>query len=447
MKKILLVMMMTIALCLVMAGCGGSSDGAAEPQEDVLVAESIVGVWECEDISMGEMTASEMEELFGMKVSEMASLTAYSDGTAEFGFLGDIGAVKWNETDAGYTIDMGNEKMQATLKDNKLTVISEESQDGKITMIFAYTGKASSVVPGWSLDLTDEQVLDMSNFMAGGAAVEADGKLYGVYGGAEYGQGAFCMAEIKSGSTPGIKNEVVILEDCWTNFLCEHEGAVYGIIDLEKIVKVEDGNAETIYEGFCDYLQVANGKIYFSGEDYKLYSIDLDGSNKTLVLDKKDMYYTYILPNDMIIYQNDPDNESLHVYDMKTKKDYKVTDEVSYAPVICGDYCYYLAPLGDNVYDFKRVDMYTGEIETANAPIDGVLYVIENGKIVLSMAGNPSISIDEWKTVGDGGYSGMVMDMIYSNGDVRILWASNGEVFIAGAESGEKESIGFNSME
>lgn len=445
MRRIFLAMLVAVALCFVLAGCGGgdsASEPAAEPQEEVLVAESIVGIWECEEFTMGEMTTEEAEELFEMKVNEMAALTAYSDGTAEFSFLGDTGLVKWKETDSGYSVIMDNEEMPTTLKDNKLEVVSTEG-DTTFTMIFAYKGRASEVISGWDLELTDEQVLDMSNFMDAGAALVADGKLYGAYGGAEYRKGAFCMADLKAGDPPSIKNEVVIQENCYVNYLCYHEGAVYGTLNLEKIVKVVDGNMETIYEGLCDYMQIANGKIYFSGDDYKFYSINMDGSNKTVVVDKKDMYYPYVLPNDMIIYQNDPDNESLHVYNMKTKKDFKLNNEVSYNPIIHGDYVYYFVPADDGNYKFKRLDLYTGEIESAPGVTESALFLIENGNIVHSIPGNPSFSVDDWDKFGESGYSGLVTYTYYSNGEVRVVAASDGQLFICSPGSDEKTSIGY----
>lgn len=445
MKRIIMVMLVSFSLCFALVGCGGG-DSAAEPQEEVLVAESIVGIWECEDFSMGEMTTKEAEELFEMKVNEMAALTAYSNGTAEFSFLGDIGQVSWKESDEGYSIVIDNEEMSASLKDNKLTVISTDG-DTTFTMVFNYKGRASEVIKGWDLELSDKEALDMSNFMVAGPALIADGKLYGVYGGAEYGTGAFCMSKVKTNSTPSIGKETVICEDCYVTYLCEYDDAVYGVLNMEKIVKIVDGNMETIYKGFCDYMQIVNGKIYFSGEDYKFYSINLDGSGKTVVVDKSDMYYPYVLPNDMLIYQNDPDNESLHVYNMKTKEDFKLNNEVSYNPVVYGDYVYYTVPTDDGMYKFKRLDLYTGKSESSAITMDDSAYLIENGNIVFSVPGNPSFSVDEWDKIEEGGFSGIVTYTYYSNGEVRVLCSSDGEIFISGTDSENKTSIGFNFVE
>ncbi len=443
MRKIFLVMLVSITLCFALAGCGEEETSAGtEPQKEALIAESIVGIWECENISMDGITTEEMEELYDMEVSEMAALTAYSDGTADFSFVGDGAQVKWKETDGGYSIILDGEEMPATLKDNKLEVVSTGG-DAALTMVFAYKGRISEVIAGWNLKLTDEEVLNMSNFMAGGSALIVNDKLYGVYGGAEYGKGAFCVSDVKAGGTPSIKNEIVIWEDCYVNCLCEYEGAVYGVLNFEKIVKVVGSNIETVYEGFCDYMQIVDGKIYFCGEDYKFYSIDMDGSNKTLVIDKKDMYYAYVLPNGMMIYQDDPDNESLHIYNLETKEDYKLNNEVSYTPVIHGDYIYYVVPAGDNMYNFKRIDLYTGEVESAEGTTESDIHIFENGNIVFSAPGNPVFSVSEWDKIGEGGFSGMVAYIYYSNGEVRVIAASDGELFICSPGSDEKTSIGY----
>ena len=117
----------------------------------------------------------------------------------------------------------------------------------------------------------------------------------------------------------------------------------------------------------------------------------------------------------MMVYQNDPDNESLHIYDLKTKDDYELNNEVSYTPVIHGDYIYYVVPAGDNMYNFKRIDLYTGKVESAKGTTESDIHIIENGNIVFSAPGNPVFSVSEWDKIGEGGFTGMVAYVYYSN--------------------------------
>ena len=55
----------------------------------------------------------------------------------------------------------------------------------KFTM--KYLGKKSKLIEGWDVTLDDDEIYAMSNAMVGGACVEADGMLYGDYGGKEWG--------------------------------------------------------------------------------------------------------------------------------------------------------------------------------------------------------------------------------------------------------------------
>ena len=80
--------------------------------------------------------------------------------------------------------------MTAKLDGKKLIIRSEDTyqSDGKdMTMemefIMKYLGKKSRVMDGWDVTLSDDEVYAMSNFVAEGRFVAADGLLYGDYGG------------------------------------------------------------------------------------------------------------------------------------------------------------------------------------------------------------------------------------------------------------------------
>lgn len=80
---------------------------------------------------------------------------------------------------------------------------------------------------------------------------------------------------------------------------------------------------------------------YTKGSDDKLYRCDLDGNNSELILDCE-VFYPFAY-GDVILYQKDADNESLHLYNMETNTDTKLNSYKSHYPIYDGEYIYYLS--------------------------------------------------------------------------------------------------------
>ena len=172
----------------------------------------------------------------------------------------------------------------------------------------------------------------------------------------------------------------------------------------------------------------------------------MDGKDKKTEIDKKDMYYVYVLPNNMVLYQDDPDGETIHIYDMKTSKDYKLTNTVSHIPVICGDYLYYSSQISDNEYEFCRLDLYSGKSEKAPGTMDNLEFFIENGKITFGVGGYPTLALEDWNKLNETSSMGVVMEVRSSNGAVRVMSDSNGETYLRHAtfdEEGDNFKIGY----
>ncbi|MBR6800051.1 MAG: DUF5050 domain-containing protein [Firmicutes bacterium] len=450
MKKILLMMFLSVVLCLGMAGCGG--DGGEEPEAEAPVAESVAGDWECSDMTMSEggteMAKDDLEELFGAEVKKLAHLTAYPDGTGEMLLLEETLPITWVETDEGYTLtitgDDAGAPMTATLADNQLSVKSKEGAM-EMSFTFKYLGRTSALIDGWDLQLTDEEVVEMSSFMAWGESIVVDDMLYGSFGGNTWEDGSFSAAKVKK---DGVGDRAVMAEGVRASTLTEHDGYIYGALGNAEIIKVEAGDSkyETVYKGACDYVQVYGDRIYFTDENYTLCSIDMNGKDKKTEIDKKDMYYVYVLPNGMVIYQDDPDGESIHMYDLKAAKDHKLTDVVSHNPVICGDYLYYTEAAGGEAYEFCRLDLYSGKLDKAPGTMDNSEFFIENGKIIFGTGGYPALALDEWNKLNETNAMGLVLEVRSSNGEVKIMSDSTGEMYLRHAafdEEGENFKIGY----
>lgn len=438
MKRVLLLLALVLICCFAFSACGDDTP-IDEPYEDVTV-DSIVGDWVCSEMTMNDGTAElgteDMENMFGAKVSELADLKAFPDGTAEMLLLEEPLALTWVEADTGYELTAEgaeNETITAELDEIRLILVLEEVMDDgsktTMTMVFDYEGMASAVVDGWDLTMTEEEMRQMNNFMACGEFIIVEGYLYGTFGGDTPGAGEFSVAKVKGMELSDIK-----AMDLNGNIgcLCEKDGTVYGVLDYSKILKWEVGNTKTevIYEGACDYTQIVGDRLYFTNESYNLCSMTLDGKDIQTVIDVE-LYYPYVLPNGMILYQYDPDNESLHIYDPAKDVDYKLNDVVSYHPVICGEYLYYVASPDENGYGtMHRLHMLSGEDIAADCKDYSYNYYIEDGLLFVGTGGMPGLELDSWDQLGSATYAGLVMAPRYSNGETRIYTTDDGERYI-----------------
>ena len=119
------------------------------------------------------------------------------------------------------------------------------------------------------------------------------------------------------------------------------DDAVYMIDPQGRIIRLPIGSSdyEVISDAGADYLNISGEKLYYTkGENYRFYSSNLDGSKEELVLDKE-VYYTYVVGG-YLIYQDDDDNESICLYNLRSKEDVKLLDGPAYNPNIVGNYLY-----------------------------------------------------------------------------------------------------------
>lgn len=464
MKK-LLTLLFVLMLCFTFAACGGGEpDPVENPDAQEPAVTSIVGEWACIDAKMvdngEEFGADSLTEMFGMEVKDMFSLTAYGDGNGELMLYdAESALISWSEIEGGYSIAFTDPEADtedtifAKLENEQLTVTitSTYDMDGtEVTneMIFTmeYLCMASKLLANWDLQLTEEQSLAMNNFMAEGWFVVADGYLYGTFGGAEFGTGTFSMAKVDGAS---LGDATTIEKEGMATYLTESDGYVYGIIGNSKIVKIKVGEAkaETIYEGGCDYLQIVDGKIRFCDENYMYCAIDLDGKNKEVVLERE-IYFPYVLPNNVLVYQNDPDNESIYFYDFATGDDVKVCEGPAYYPVINGDSLYFLSWVDESEgYLLHRVDLYSGAVTDGDYDNMDLGFFFEGGNIYYALGGLPGLAVDKWNTIGSEGFGGFTLFPRYSNGEVRLYSASDGECYITTDLFNVREdgaSIGYN---
>lgn len=463
MKRKILAAALVLGMCFTFAGCGGGGkDNGKTSDKEKAKETTIIGSWECGDIEVTDngkkMKKDSVKTIFGEDFSKVLKFSAYSDGTAYITMMDDENGAAWTKTkDKSYKISLSGaqekegESMTAKLDGKKLIIRSEDTyqSDGKdMTMemefIMKYLGKKSRVMDGWDVTLSDDEVYAMSNFVAEGRFVATDGLLYGDYGGKKWGKGAFTVGKINGSK---VENQKVLAKDAKASGLTVYDGAVYGILDQEKIIKAEVGKTkvETLYTGTCEYLQVTKDGIFFTDEKNHYCRIDFDGKNKKTILEKK-TFFPYRVSSKFLIYQDDEDGETLHVYNLKNGKDKKISDVKSYGPMLCGDFLYFYTPgSGEDMKYICRIDMYSGRQDKAEK--DAFLYdfYVTPKNLVGAPGGFVFAKFSEWDKFAEKNSAGFKFYPMYSDGEIWIT-KSSGENFMGPRQFGsdDEKSIGYS---
>ena len=198
-----------------------------------------------------------------------------------------------------------------------------------------------------------EAAMDMSNWMNYGRFVIEDDVFYGDFflDSSNYLQ-AVTFAIVHEGTDLKAGPWKLLDGGCAAYFLHKRGDLLYFVEqgpdddqDSSDIVCVgTDGSGrKVLVEGPCYYLRLVGDRMFFTDEANRLCSADLNGNDRQLLLDKE-VYYAYPLSEDWVIYQDDADNESLHLYYLPKQFDLKLNDEPSYEPKLVGSMLlYYIA--------------------------------------------------------------------------------------------------------
>lgn len=126
--------------------------------------------------------------------------------------------------------------------------------------------------------------------------------------------------------------------------------------DNRELVKVRSSgeDAKMIIPNHNGAVQIVGDYIYYTTgefwlEDFSavtdnsshLYRCDLNGENVEAILEIPVYYFTIF--NNYVLYQNDRDDMTLHIYDMNSGNDMRITNQRSFWPIYDGNYIYYLS--------------------------------------------------------------------------------------------------------
>ena len=243
------------------------------------------------------------------------------------------------------------------------TVLSIEDSFGQyVTYLKTENGVILSPLEKLHVEFTPEMTTKMSTFMNYGYYTACGDSIYGI-GHTNNGTTQFVRFNMKQNGDFAETDSYKIIDNNITpTYITEYGNDLYYIRDWDGLYKIgkDGGTPACVIPGPVDYLQILNDKLYFCDEDYNFCRADLDGSNVEILL-HKEVYYTYLLDENWLIYQDDSDNESLHLYHLPTGTDVAITDAPSYSPIIVGSTVYFALKEAD-LQTFARVDLNDVEI-------------------------------------------------------------------------------------
>lgn len=207
-------------------------------------------------------------------------------------------------------------------------------------------------------DELDALIVAQDNHHGFNSFVVDDLWLYGIRGG-DYGEGqVFKMRHDWSDWTVLDWNTNYYLAKCMAIkegylYYCQYPSAEAEYMELVKM-RASGNDATVIVSEMSGDVLFVDDYIYYTSPEYwnddytavldesaHLYRCDLNGENVELLLDKPVYYYTVF--GDSILYQDDHDGCTLHLYNMVDGTDERLNDQISYWPIYDGEYIYYLA--------------------------------------------------------------------------------------------------------
>ena len=214
-----------------------------------------------------------------------------------------------------------------------------------------------------------EAAMDMSNWMNYGRFVIEDDVFYGdFFLDSSNSLQAVTFAIVHEGTDLKAGPWELLDEGCAAYFLHKRGDLLYFVEQgpdddqdsCDIVCMGTDGSGrKVLVEGPCYYLRLVGDRMFFTDEAYRLWSADLSGNDRQLLLDKE-VYYAYPLNEDWVLYQDDADNESLHLYYLPRQFDLKLNDEPSYEPKLVGSRLFYFIADGE-VHHLCCIDLSSWE--------------------------------------------------------------------------------------
>lgn len=352
---------MVMLMCL-LVGCGEKAEpDKKENAETTKTEEKGVtdGYWVLEKMVMEgtEFAGEELKNSFG-EAENILAMVFQEDGSYDGVYMDEL--IKGTYTGQGGTLEMEmlGEKAKGECSGDQLVLTLDDK--------YVYTLKNQKEMPEsikknpwitYNPNFDSKETAAMSSFMAGGWYQVKDNVLYGLThvndNKAKLGATPFEM----KGDWPEFKETKVLDENGCANYIKLEGETLYYIRDYKEIccVKLDGSDAKTLYTGECNYLQIVDGRLYFTDATSHFVSTDMEGKDLKTVVDKE-IYYPYFICKDWLVFQDDADNESLHLYNIVAGEEFNLTNTPAYNPILDGKYLYYMSSK-DDAYNLCRMDI------------------------------------------------------------------------------------------
>ncbi|MBQ9988796.1 MAG: DUF5050 domain-containing protein [Clostridia bacterium] len=330
-KRLTYILLSVLVLCL-LAGCGGSGQAKKPGLTD--------GYWVVEKFVMEgtEFDKATMVDIFG-DAENVFALVFSDSGSVDGVLFGETVKGTYSGADNALQIDFMGEKLSGSHKNGVLEI--KLADDSSFTLKNQKEMPKSLLSNAWltyKVNFDIEQTMAMGSFMNYGRYIVEDDVLYGLTHSDSLSGGLGATPISMKGDFP-VMGETKILDDKPAACLAIDGDYLYYLRDYEAVCRVNKngGDVKTLYKGNCDYLLIHEGRLYFTDEDYHLVSTDMDGKDLKTVVDKE-IYYPYFICTNWMVFQDDADNESLHLYNITMGEEISITDAPSYCPILDGKY-------------------------------------------------------------------------------------------------------------
>ncbi len=285
------------------------------------------------------------------------------------------------------------------------------------------------------------QSMAMSNWEHYGYCLIEDGMLYGRYFVQKAQYASLVALELRREGAALKGGKWLDLDDsCWPNYVqkrgntlyylkCRHGG---GDIFALARVDIDGSDPQVLYEGECSYLSVTDDRLFFTDASNRLLSISPEGGEPQIVLDKA-VYYSYALDNDWILYQDDADSESLHLYHLPEGLDFPLNSERSYEPVLCGSLLFYTTIIDDTHY-LRCIDLTSYEerydeklgchvpvfnVEQSELPFDDGFLL--DGTSIIDFLTAESRPMEDWKDLQSSSSAASKRNLRFVSADLFVM--------------------------
>ena len=250
-------------------------------------------------------------------------------------------------------VENGNEEATAEQAATKETLFEETHSSAPTAPTFYIPDRIT-------LEDSDEIVVDQCNRHGMNVFCFDNSWIYGVWSGQNYTGEVVKVRYDNSDWTVIDADTNGVLASCQAvkNGFIYYTQSTEGKRELVK-VRSSGEDAKVIVSNVSRAIQIVDEFIYYTTPEYwveedsavtqessHLYRCDLDGENAEVILETPVYYFTVF--GQYVLYQDDRDNMTLHIYDIISGQNIRINEQCSFTPIYDGNYIYYLSSLSTN---------------------------------------------------------------------------------------------------